>query len=463
MRRPVFVIAALLTAAPLLHAVPAGVVLGSVRTADGTPVPNLVLIVRGAGGARTVVTGPEGRYRVPGLEAGHYGITLRTAGFLFAGPSEVDVADRETALDLVLAPAPVRERIVVAATRDEAAVSTVGVSATVLDSERIEEREAPSVLALLEEVPGVAVARNGGIGLQGSVFVRGGESNFTRIMVDGIPVNEPGGEYNLGPQVPLELDRLEVVRGATSSLYGTDALAGVIHLVTRRYPSAPSWRAEGQGGSFGWWRGEAGSAGKAGRFDWNAGLVDLRTDNEQPNSELRLDGVAASLGFELGPATALRVTVRGEDTEVGTPGSTAFGRPDLDARFERQTAVAGAALRHTSGGSRTSCVPATRGRTGPRSTRSIPVPTSRAPATSSVLIPSPTSPTRSGSSRTRGGSPAATRWRRRSADATSSLPARMSSARRARSARGRSLSSTPSAPTSEATCRTGSSSAAVSS
>jgi vitamin B12 transporter len=350
MRRPVVVFAALLSvAASVVHAESQGAVAGSVRTADGTPVPNLVLIVSGPAEAHTVVTGPEGRYRLTGLEPGHYRAALRTAGFLFAGPSEVDVAAAEASLDLTLAPAPVRERIVVAATRDEAALSTVGVSATVLDSERIEEREAPSVLALLEEVPGVAIARNGGIGLQGSVFVRGGESNFTRILVDGIPVNEPGGEYNLGPQVPLELERLEVVRGATSSLYGTDALAGVIHLVTRRYPSAPRWRAEGQGGSFGWWRGEAGSAGKAGRFDWNGGVIDLRTDNEEPNSRLRLDGLAASLGFEAGPGTALRVSLRGEDMEVGTPGSTAFGRPDLDANFERQIAVAGATLRHTGG------------------------------------------------------------------------------------------------------------------
>jgi vitamin B12 transporter len=350
MRRAIAVLAALLSvAASPLHAQPSGVVAGSVRTADGTPVPFLVLIVRGPVEARTVVTGPEGRYRVTSLEPGHYRAFLRTAGFLFAGASEVDLAGAEATLDLTLAPAPVRERIVVAATRDEAALSTVGVSATVLDAERIEEREAPSVLGLLEEVPGVAVARNGGIGLQGSVFVRGGESNFTRILIDGIPVNEPGGEYNLGPQVPLELERVEVVRGATSSLYGTDALAGVIHLVTRRHPSAPRWRAEGQGGSFGWRRGEAGSAGKAGRFDWNAGVLDLRTDNEEPNSRLRLDGLAASLGYQAGAGTALRLTLRGEDTEVGTPGSTAFGRPDLDARFERQIAVAGATLRHTRG------------------------------------------------------------------------------------------------------------------
>lgn len=350
MHRSTVVLAALLTvAASRAHAQPSGVLAGSVRTADGTPVPNLVLIVRGTGEVRTVVTGPEGRYRLAGLASGHYHVGLRTAGFLLAGSPETDVAAAETALDLILAAAPVRERVLVAATRDEAALSTVGVSATVLDSDRIQEREAPSVLALLEEVPGVAVARNGGIGLQGSFFVRGGESNFARILVDGVPVNEPGGEYNLGPLLPLELDRVEVVRGATSSLYGTDALAGVIHLVTRRYPSAPRWRAEAQGGRFGWRRGEVGSAGRSGRFDWNAGALDLRTDNEEPNSALRVDGAAASLGYEAGARTALRLSLRGEDTRVGTPGATAFGRPDLDARFERQIAVAGLQLRHARG------------------------------------------------------------------------------------------------------------------
>jgi vitamin B12 transporter len=351
MHRPVAVFAALLTvAAARAHAQPSGVLAGSVRTADGTPVPNLVLIVRGTGEVRTVVTGPGGRYRVTGLAPGHYRVGLRTAGFLLSGSPESDVAAAEAALDLTLAAAPVRERVVVAATRDEAALSTVGVSATVIDSDRIQEREATSVLALLEEVPGVAVARNGGVGLQGSVFVRGGESNFTRILVDGVPVNEPGGEYNLGPQLPLELERLEVVRGATSSLYGTDALAGVIHLVTRRYPSAPRWRAEVQGGSFGWRRGEGGSGGRAGRFDWNAGALDLRTDNQEPNSALRVDGAAASLGYEAGARTAVRLSLRGEDTRVGTPGATAFARPDLDARFERQIAVAGLQLRHARGG-----------------------------------------------------------------------------------------------------------------
>jgi len=351
MRRSILVFVALLSAAvpPAQAQPPAGALTGTVRTAEGLPVPDLVLVVRGAGTERRVVTGPEGRYRVPALAPARYSLSLRAPGFLLSGPAEVEVGATEAVLDLALVPAPVREHVLVAATRDEAALSTVGITATVLEADRIAEREAPSLLALLEEVPGVAVARNGGLGLQGSAFVRGGESNFARILVDGVPINEPGGEYNLGPLLPLELERVEVVRGAASSLYGTDALAGVIELVTRQYPAAPRFRAEGQAGSFAWRRAEAGTAGRSGGLDWNVGALDLRTDNDQPNSALRQDGGAAVLGLEAGARTSLRLNLRGEDTRVGTPGPTAFGRPDLDARFERQALVGGLLVRHATG------------------------------------------------------------------------------------------------------------------
>jgi vitamin B12 transporter len=144
---------------------------------------------------------------------------------------------------------------------------------------------------------------------------------------------------------------VEVVRGAASSLYGTDALAGVVHLVTRRGAGAPVHRAEAQIGQHGWARGQAGTTGAArdGRFDWNAGAAYLETDNEAPNSALRQATAAVATGLTPTPATSLRLTLRGEDTEVGTPGPTSFGRPDLDASFARRLAVAGLTARHARG------------------------------------------------------------------------------------------------------------------
>src|SRR5262249_48978392 len=201
-----------------------------------------------------VVTGPEGRYRVTALGAGTYTVSVPSPGFVLSPEPRVDVGSAETSLDLVLSPAPVQEQVVVTATRNEAALSTLGVTVSTLDRERIDERAPGAFVDLLRALPGMATARAGGVGLQASTFVRGGESRFARILVDGVPVNEPGGYFDFGNLLPLELDRVEVLRGAGSSLYGTDALGGVVQLLIRRAAPGehPEARFLAEGGGVGW-------------------------------------------------------------------------------------------------------------------------------------------------------------------------------------------------------------------
>lgn len=345
--RPIVVclLAVLPLAAP---AAESGSLVGVVRTVDGTPLVQVVLTLSGRVGSLRLVTGPEGRYRVAELAPGEYALAVDVPGLVLRAPARTVVAAGETRLDLTLVPAPVSEHVVVTATRGEAAASGLGVTASVLDAERIDERAASSFLEVLRDVPGLAVARAGGIGLQASAFVRGGENRFARVLVDGVPMNEPGGYFNLGSQLPLELARVEVVRGAASSLYGTDALAGVVHLVTRRpdVDARPGVHLALEAGSFAWWQGEAGTSGRKGPLDWNLGLLRLTTDNEQPNSAFAETAGAASLGARLGARTSARLILRGESSTVGTPGPTAFGRPDLDARYERGLLALGARLHH---------------------------------------------------------------------------------------------------------------------
>ncbi|MFI5008154.1 MAG: TonB-dependent receptor domain-containing protein [Solirubrobacterales bacterium] len=341
--------ASLLLVASLASPAGQGSLSGTVRTSEGQPVPSLALALTGPEGARTLLTGLEGRYQATALEAGEYSLAVSTPGFVLSPEPRVVVGTDAVHLDLVLGPAPVREQLVVTATRGEAPLSTLGTSVTAWDRERLEER-APSVfLQVLQETPGVATARAGGVGVQSSAFVRGGESRFARILVDGVPVNQPGGAYDFGSMLPLELERVEVLRGAASSLYGTDALAGVVQIITRRAPAGETFglRAEGEGGSFDWWRYQAGLSGNRGRFDWNAGGLRLTTDNQEPNNAFEETAGAASLGVRIDDKSRLRFLVRAEDSTVGTPGPTAFGRPDLDASFDRNDLVLGAELRHT--------------------------------------------------------------------------------------------------------------------
>jgi vitamin B12 transporter len=326
-----------------------GSLAGSVRTTEGQPVPSLVLTLTGPGGARTLVTGPEGRFGASGLPLGEYTLSLRAPGFVLSPEPRVVLPSGAAPIDLVLRAAPVRERVVVTATRGEAAVSTLGVSVDAWDRERLDERAPSDFLQVLHETPGVATARAGGHGLQSSAFVRGGESRFARILVDGVPVNQPGGTFDFGSLLPLEVERVEVLRGAASSLYGTDALAGVVQIFTRRAAEGESLalRAEAEGGTFDWRRYAGGVAGERGKLDWNAGIVRLTTDNQEPNSAFAETAGAANLGVRFDEKSRLRLFARAEDSTVGTPGQTAFGRPDLDASFDRNDLVLGAELRHT--------------------------------------------------------------------------------------------------------------------
>jgi vitamin B12 transporter len=323
---------------------------GNVRTQDGLPLPQLVITLEGASSTQRSVTGPDGRYRIASLPPGDYTIGVEAPGLALDGDPRVSVAG-ETRRDVLLRPAPVHERILVAATRGDAAASGLGIGVSVIDSERIAEREAPAFLDLMRELPGVSVARAGVIGQQASVFVRGGESSFARVLIDGVPVNEPGGFYNFAAQFPLELGRVELVRGAASSLYGTDALAGVVHLVTRSAAlgERPSFSGEAEGGGFGWRRLRGTTSGSGGRFDWNAGLSYLKTDNEQPNSVFEQTAGAATFGARLNERSTLRAVLRGETSSAGTPGQTAFGRPDLDASSDHDELVASLSFRHARG------------------------------------------------------------------------------------------------------------------
>jgi vitamin B12 transporter len=325
---------------------PEGSLGGTVRTSDGQPLPGVAVVVQGQADERRVTTGPDGSFRTL-LAPGAYTLRVDAPGLTLAEPRSVAVGAGETRQDLVLSPAPVKERVVVSATRGEATLSSLGVTADVLDRERIDDRAAPSLLPLLQDVPGVATARAGQTGQQASVFVRGGESRFARVLIDGVAVNQPGGLYDFGSTLPFELEKVEVVRGAASSLYGGDALAGVVSLETRRARAGerPSLRAEGEGGSFDWQRYFGATSGAQGALDWNAGVQRLTTDNEAPNSRFEDTAAALSAGARLDPRTDLRLVARYETSTAGTPGQTAYGRPDLDASVDRDDVVLSAQLR----------------------------------------------------------------------------------------------------------------------
>jgi vitamin B12 transporter len=246
-------------------------------------------------------------------------------------------------LRLTLAVAPIQETVVVTATRTEAPAGQVGASVTTFTADDLERRRVPLVADLLRAAPGVQVIRTGAPGGVTSLFVRGGESSYNKVLLDGIPLNEPGGTFNFSSLTTDNLERLEIVRGAQSALFGSDAMASVVQLITKRADRSrpPQVSATIEAGTYSTVRGGAAVSGASGPLDVSFGASGISTDNREPNSAFRDTTISAGAGVALGGAATLRFVARGQLQHNGTPGPTAFGRPDLDAFFDRNDSVAG--------------------------------------------------------------------------------------------------------------------------
>ncbi len=159
------------------------------------------------------------------------------------------------------------ESIVVTANRAARPASTVGQSVTVLDEETIRTRQAVVVSDLLRQTPGVTLVRNGGAGTATSVNIRGADSDQTVALIDGIKLNDPsspGGGFNFGNLLVGNISRIEVLRGAQSVLWGSQAIGGVVNLITRQPTEQISVNARAEGGWHDTGQAFANVSGKAG-------------------------------------------------------------------------------------------------------------------------------------------------------------------------------------------------------
>ncbi|WP_336974246.1 TonB-dependent receptor plug domain-containing protein [Sphingobium aromaticiconvertens] len=163
------------------------------------------------------------------------------------------------------------EPIVITASRsgEGVPVSQLGASVTVLEAQTLDNRQTRIVSDILRDVPGLAISRSGAIGSPTQVRIRGSEGNHVLVLIDGIEAADPyQGEYDFGTLLADPAARIEVLRGQQSSLYGSDAIGGVIHYITLTGAEAPGFSARAEGGSFGTYSGSARTAGVAGTLDY---------------------------------------------------------------------------------------------------------------------------------------------------------------------------------------------------
>jgi len=144
----------------------------------------------------------------------------------------------------------VLDPVVVTATRQQSRVSELLSDVTVIDREEIEHAAGSSFLELLARQPGLQIANNGGAGKASSIFIRGAEARHTLLLVDGVPLGSAtAGTPSLADLSLSQVERIEIVRGPASAVYGSDAIGGVIQVFTRRGEGSPRFDAFAGAGS----------------------------------------------------------------------------------------------------------------------------------------------------------------------------------------------------------------------
>jgi vitamin B12 transporter len=213
-----------------------------------------------------------------------------------------------------------KQDVVVTASATELPQSQVGAQVTVIDRALLDNLGKVDVLEAIRTTPGLAIVQTGARGGTTSLFVRGGNSNFNKVLIDGVPANDIGGGVDLSQFATTGVDRVEVLREANSVLYGTDALTGVVSLTTMRGRTrVPELSISVDGGNLGTIRQDASLGGVAKRLDYFVDFSHFNTDNAVPNNAFRNNTFASRFDWVAGNATNISATVRRVSTKYGSP------------------------------------------------------------------------------------------------------------------------------------------------
>ncbi|MDF1589884.1 MAG: TonB-dependent receptor [Desulfobacterales bacterium] len=243
--------------------------------------------------------------------------------------------------------------VVVTATRSATTMDKIGGnSITVITAKDIESKKSRSVAELLKEIPGLDIESQGGPGTQTAVFIRGADSKNTLVLIDGVVFNDPSSPNRSADIGNLNIDnieRIEVVRGAMSVLYGSNATAGVVNIITKKGKSKPSVYGGIEGGSYNTWKVYAGSDGGLDVFNYSFSLSRTETDGfsiaNADNDRILHNGntsekdgwknttLSGKLGYDITPDFDINASVRYMNSEVRVDDWYSGNWPTYDAGY----------------------------------------------------------------------------------------------------------------------------------
>ncbi len=275
-------------------------------------------------------TSAEGLVIFREASSSSYSVQVLAPGFAVETVDFSPTATNEI-ITIKLRLATAAETVVVTATRTPVPSQAAGADVDTLNSQQLEVMQPVAADDIMRFLPGAVVNAAGQRGGISSLFVRGGDSTYNKVIVDGVVINEPGGTFDFGTLPLTQADRLEFARGAQSTLYGSDAMTSVVQVWTRAgSTSVPELRFGADGGNFGTANGYASLAGAHQRFDYNLFADQFNTNGQSINNAYSDSLQGANLGVALTDDVALRVRVRHSNSHTGIPGEWNFnGEPLL--------------------------------------------------------------------------------------------------------------------------------------
>ncbi len=302
---------------------------GRLTDLSGYGIGNVKVTAQLDGSANTRIwsanSSADGTYLLA-VPPGRYHIHFQRTSFV-ARDAVLDLATGESrTLNLRLDLEPLSSNVVVTANAQPLEVDRTPAPVDLIGRQEIEQRQAVSLPDLLTTQTGISLARTGTIGGLTTIFIDGGNSAFTKVLIDGTPVNLPGGDFDFSNLTLDNVDKVEIVHGAESALYGTDAMSGVIQIVSHRGTTrVPEISLFAEGGSFSSARGGAQVSGLLGRFDYSMAGSYFHTDGQGVNDADLNRGYAGNLGYSFSNTNQLRLSVRSNSSIAGSPGQTLLG------------------------------------------------------------------------------------------------------------------------------------------
>src|ERR1035437_4134828 len=276
-------------------------------------------------------TSAEGLVLFRETASGAYRVNVLAPGFA-AETLTVDVSPTAAAeiVTIKLRVATAAETVVVTATRTPVPSQAAGADVDSLSGEQLEVMQPVAADDAMRFLPGAVVNTAGQRGGISSLFVRGGESTYNKVIVDGVAVDNPGETFDFGTLALAQADRVEFVRGAQSTLYGSDAMTSVVQVWTRTGSTRiPELRFGADGGNFGTANGYASLAGAHGRFDYNVFGDEINSNGQGVNNAYSDSLEGANVGVRLTDDVSLRVHMRHSNSYTGVPGEWDFNGAPL--------------------------------------------------------------------------------------------------------------------------------------